>query len=704
MHFLLDNKKNELINMTNISSNMNLINNEIDLTKLSKLELLEKCEELGIKKCKSKNKDKLIELINNFTEKNDIYINSDNLSIESDKEEFIIIPKKKMSNKKSINVIDLFCGCGGMSKGLTDAGLNIIAGIDVWDKAINSYKKNFHHQAICQDLTKLPPEKFDDMYNKEHKQVDLIVGGPPCQGFSIAGKRDTKDPRNSLFMEYVKYINYFNPKAFIMENVIGILSMKTDKNEKVIDIILSQLNINYNCIVTKLYASDFEVPQNRRRTIIIGIRKDLNIIPNEPKPILSVENRIPVKNILLPKNQVDLSYYLSEKALLGIQNKKNKAKENGNGFGAQFLDFEKPSFTIPARYWKDGYDALVKYNDTEIRRLTIQELKRIQSFPDDYILEGSKKDIIMQIGNAVACKFAYHLGKYIFNIIEDKNVSEPPKKIKKIKKTKPKILIIEEEIYEDTNKQFIIDKFMTNVKGKQILIKNKHCGSEGHWLETQMGINHNANNEPDILGYEMKIYSSKITFGDFSASEYLFSKKKKMIEYMNNWEKDKNNITRENYIKFFGTPNPLKNNRYSWSGSCVPTYGIWNSCGQMLKFNDKLDLCVYYSFENDNRKDKNTYPTFIQNDIIIAIWEKYKLEQHINKKFNKNGFFICKKINNTYEKICFGKPFDFNYFVDNIKNKNIIFDSGMYQGNSRNYSQFRSSANNFWNILITEEF
>lgn len=219
-------------------------------------------------------------------------------------------------------------------------------------------------------------------------------------------------------MEYVKYINYFNPKAFIMENVIGILSMKTDKNEKVIDIILSQLNTNYNCIVTKLYASDFEVPQNRRRTIIIGIRKDLNVIPHEPKPVLSIENRIPVKDILLPKNEIDSSYYLSEKALIGIQNKKERAKENGNGFGAQFLSFDKPSYTIPARYWKDGYDALVKYSDTEIRRLTIQELKRIQSFPDDYVLEGSKKDIIMQIGNAVACKFAYHIGKYIINILQ----------------------------------------------------------------------------------------------------------------------------------------------------------------------------------------------------------------------------------------------------------------------------------------------
>lgn len=213
----------------------------MNLTELSKIELLTKCEEIGIKKCKSKKKDKLIKLINKITiEKKDTYI-------ENDEEEFTF-------NKKdnTINVIDLFCGCGGMSKGLTDAGLNIIAGIDIWDKAISSYKKNFHHQAICEDLTKLPPEKFNDIYNKENKYIDLIVGGPPCQGFSIAGKRDSKDPRNSLFTEYVKYIYYFNPKAFIMENVIGILSMKTDQNEKVIDIILSQLNTNYNCIVTTL--------------------------------------------------------------------------------------------------------------------------------------------------------------------------------------------------------------------------------------------------------------------------------------------------------------------------------------------------------------------------------------------------------------------------------------------------------------------
>ena len=325
---------------------------------------------------------------------------------------------KNLEKMNKLNVLDLFCGCGGMSKGLQDSGLNVIAGIDIWDKAINSYKENLNHISICEDISKFPPENFKEKYMKKNDIIDVLVGGPPCQGFSIAGKRDIKDPRNSLFMEYVKYLNYFKPKAFIMENVIGILSMKNSKNEKVIDIIMSMLEENYNCIINKLYASDFEVPQNRRRVIVIGIRKDLNIMPSEPKTILTKEKRIPVSTILLPREEVDLKSYLSERAINGIKAKREKAKKNGNGFGAQILKLDKPSYTIPARYWKDGYDALVKYSDTEIRRLTILELKRIQTFPDDYYLDGNKKDQIMQIGNAVACRFAYHLGKYIISILQ----------------------------------------------------------------------------------------------------------------------------------------------------------------------------------------------------------------------------------------------------------------------------------------------
>lgn len=316
-----------------------------------------------------------------------------------------------------MNVLDLFCGCGGMTKGLTDAGLNVIAGIDIWDKAIENYKKNFDHLSICEDLTKLSPEIFQQKYNKKNKKIDIIVGGPPCQGFSIAGKRDKNDPRNSLFMEYVKYLDYYKPKCFVMENVMGILSMKTSEGASVIDIIMSILNNEYNCEIFKLYASDYGVPQNRRRVLIIGIRKDLNITPTEPVPTNSKTNRPPIKNVIIDKKFIDKKYFLSERAIDGINRKKEKSKKEKKGFGAQFLDMNKPSYTIPARYWKDGYDALVKYSDNDIRRLTITELKRIQSFPDNYIIEGNNKDVIMQIGNAVACKFAENVGKHLIKML-----------------------------------------------------------------------------------------------------------------------------------------------------------------------------------------------------------------------------------------------------------------------------------------------
>tara|TARA_B100001093_G_scaffold172563_1_gene165380 strand:+ start:980 stop:2200 length:1221 start_codon:yes stop_codon:yes gene_type:complete len=365
--------------------------------------------------------DKAVEeKMNELNEKKLIVVNKEVKSITGSMELQISQPKTQNNGSnetKPLRVLDLFCGCGGMSKGLQDAGLNVVAGLDIWDKAIDSYKQNFDHLSICADISEVTPKSFSDTYNIQKCDIDLIVGGPPCQGFSIAGKRDKKDPRNSLFMEYVKYLNYFNPKAFIMENVMGILSMKNSSNCKVIDIIMEELNANYNCTICKLYASDFEVPQNRRRVIIIGIRKDLNIIPTEPIPILKKENRIPVSTILEEKQDVDSNHYLSDKALNGIKAKKEKAKQNGNGFGAQFLKMDKPSYTIPARYWKDGYDALVRYSDIEVRRLTILELKRIQSFSDNFILAGNKKDQIMQIGNAVASRFAYHLGKHIVNTL-----------------------------------------------------------------------------------------------------------------------------------------------------------------------------------------------------------------------------------------------------------------------------------------------
>lgn len=312
-----------------------------------------------------------------------------------------------------ITCIDLFCGCGGMTKGLVKSGIKVLAGIDYWDKAIDSYKSNFDHISICADLTTYSPENFQN--DNEISSVDLIVGGPPCQGFSMAGKRDNKDPRNSLFMEFHKYITHYKPKMFLMENVMGILSMRLENGDKAIDIIMDTLSENYNCHINKLYASDFGVPQKRRRVIIVGIRKDLNIEPTDiVKPRLDM---ISIRNILENREDVDPKLFLSQRAIDGIRRRKANMKQKGFGFGAQYVDLDKPCYTISARYWKDGYDALVKYDDEHIRRLSVTELKRIQTFGDDFVLIGSKKDRITQIGNAVASEFAYHLGLYVQSIL-----------------------------------------------------------------------------------------------------------------------------------------------------------------------------------------------------------------------------------------------------------------------------------------------
>ena len=245
------------------------------------------------------------------------------------------------------------------------------------------------------------------------------------------------------------------------------------------------------------------------------------------------------------------------------------------------------------------------------------------------------------------------------------------------------------------DKKTIVDLFMNNVKGKKFDKAGKnHCGEEGHWLEKLMFITPNSNNEPDKLGYEQKKSSCKISFGDWSASRYIFNDKSYKL-------------TRHDFIKMFGSPNPKKNNRYSWSGNVFPKYGVkYNYAGQRLRFKNNEDLVIEYSFSNDTRKEKNSYPEKFKTTepIELACWTRCKLEKHISSKFGVKGFYVCKKNKeNVYDKICFGKVIDFQFFKTGLENNKIILDSGMYEGNPRNYSPFRANKS-LWNDLITEEY
>jgi len=260
----------------------------------------------------------------------------------------------------------------------------------------------------------------------------------------------------------------------------------------------------------------------------------------------------------------------------------------------------------------------------------------------------------------------------------------------------------------DKTKQKIIELFNEKVKGRKVDTSHSnqaHDGKDGHWLETQMGITHNGDNAPDLWGYEMKNQTSsgKITFGDWTADEYIF---------LHGRGKDKTNsinkeyqISRDEFLKIFGKPNTLKNNRLSWSGTPCPTYyGDITPFGQHLTMDSNSNVIITYNFSDDTRENKeNIVPLNMRNKtIILAKWKYETLKQRVEKKFNQKGWFTCKKNSlGEYDKIEFANPIDYNFWIECFKNKIVFFDSGMYEGNKRPYSQWRASTS-FWHSLITD--
>jgi len=241
-------------------------------------------------------------------------------------------------------------------------------------------------------------------------------------------------------------------------------------------------------------------------------------------------------------------------------------------------------------------------------------------------------------------------------------------------------------------------KFVNNLKTK--IFDNKHsshCGSEGHFIEKCLGLEHNSKNEPDFMGWEIKKKSNKISFGDWSASGYLF----KQDELMKRVNKINTNITRDEYMKLFGSYNHKKQ-RYAWSGKCIPKVDKWNYNGTIMKC-ENGNIYIFYNYMKDTRK--LDIPDIYQNKyIILQYWKYSDLKKRLENKFNKNGFVVFEKnIDNQYNKMLICKTIEYITFYNMFKSGKIIFDSGMYQGNNRNYSQFRAN----WKIiqeLIFEEY
>ncbi len=298
-----------------------------------------------------------------------------------------------------MRVIDLFCGCGGLSLGFQNAGFNIVSAYDNWTKAIEIYNENFKHKAIQIDINNL---KSEDLINLN---PDLIIGGPPCQDYSSAGKRDESQGRANLTLKYAEIIRSVRPKWFVMENVDRILKSKTYYEATKIF-----KNANYGLTQVVLDASKCGVPQIRKRCFLIGeLNGQDDFLKNELLKNISSKS-LTIREYL--GNEIDVEYYY-----------RHPRSYSRRGI----FSIDEPSPTIrgvnrplPSSYICHSGD---KTTDLSIvRALTSFERARIQTFPK-YFKFGNcnKTDLEQIIGNAVPVKLAEYVAMSLKNYIQ-KNI------------------------------------------------------------------------------------------------------------------------------------------------------------------------------------------------------------------------------------------------------------------------------------------
>lgn len=181
-------------------------------------------------------------------------------------------------------VLDLFAGCGGLSLGFQRAGYTVLAGVDVDDVARKTYEHNIDAPALDIDLSETSPEAFFERVPFGPDDIDVVCGGPPCKGYSYSGYRDPDDDRNALVYDFVDYVRYIRPSAFLMENVRGLLDME---GGSVVDGLVDEFRgIGYDADYRKLNAAEYGVPQSRKRVFVVGMSDGE---PEFPEPTHYVE-------------------------------------------------------------------------------------------------------------------------------------------------------------------------------------------------------------------------------------------------------------------------------------------------------------------------------------------------------------------------------------------------------------------------------
>lgn len=357
----------------------------------------------------------------------------------------------------NLNVIDLFSGCGGFSYGFQNAGFHIIAGVDNEQSALNTFKYNHENSEIF-NLDLFKDESIEQIanYAMEKGGVDLIIAGPPCQGFSLTGSRDKNDERNKLFYSVFSLAEKLGelghkPKAIIIENVPGLATLYKGKAKKDIEKQFKLHGYVQNSQV--LYAPDYGVPQIRKRLFFVGLLKDIGKF-EFPQPILYKENYIGCEDAisdlapLVDDMGKDGSNYISkplseyQKLMrdgsdkvynhIGTQHTEHvinvisQVPEGGNhkdlppgvGDSRKFNEAwtryhsKKPSKTIDTGHRNHFH---YKWN----RVPSVRENARLQSFPDRFHVLGTKTQQYRQVGNAVPPLLGFHIAKKLFETLKD---------------------------------------------------------------------------------------------------------------------------------------------------------------------------------------------------------------------------------------------------------------------------------------------
>jgi DNA (cytosine-5)-methyltransferase 1 len=379
-----------------------------DLSTLSKPELLAKCNEFGITRCKSKKKCELIELI--YNKRNEFKV-----SVEDSPQ---IIPNL------SHTFIEVCAGGGGLSAGLIKAGFVPLLLNDINKDCCQTLKRNHPNtNVVCGSMTEIDYSQYVD-------KVDLMVGGVPCQSFSQAGlRKGLDDPRGDLMMQFIEIVNTLRPKLFVIENVKGLITHKKGETFRLIFDKLTEhglYDVSYKC----LDASDYDVPQKRERVFIVGVLKQLNQVYSFPKEsnrkrvLRDVLYDVPPSNGLQYNQRKQELFRLIPQGGCWVNLPEDLQKEYlGNSYYSEGgkrgilyrLSMNKPSLTLLCT---PSQKQTERCHPLEERPLTIREYARIQTFDDEYEFIGSVNSQYKQIGNAVPVELARHMGLSLKKILE----------------------------------------------------------------------------------------------------------------------------------------------------------------------------------------------------------------------------------------------------------------------------------------------